>query len=81
MQRCAYRAAWKKMEGDNKRYTASLPRGQVDGYWKTLNMSKAAWLAMPESQRVQVAWADMQAKMAAAEEATRRARESQGNQG
>ena len=69
----------KAMEGE-KRYTATLSTDQVNGYWRIIGVSQAAWMRMPESQRVQFAWDDMQAKIAAAEEATRRARESQGNQ-
>jgi hypothetical protein len=66
---------------DGKRYTATLSTAQVNGYWRIIGVSQSAWMRMPESQRVQFAWDDMQARIEAAEEATRRARESQGNKG
>jgi hypothetical protein len=64
---------------DGQRYSVTLSESQVDGYWRKIGMSKEAWMGMPRATRVQAAWADMQAKIDAAEEALKKARESQGN--
>jgi hypothetical protein len=62
-----------------QQYNVRLEDSEVDGYWRVIGMAQSVWMGLPKSQRVQTAWADMQVKIAAAEEATRRARESQGN--
>lgn len=59
----------------SKRYSPTLPKWQVDGYYKVLNMSKAAWMALPEATRVQTAWQDMFAKQQAAHEAAEQLRQ------
>lgn len=69
------------MDDDEKRYSTSLSQAEVDGYWAEIGMTQEAWMKMTESARVRTAWNDMQARLKASREATRRALEQSQEQG
>jgi hypothetical protein len=66
-------------DNDNHRYSITLPRSQVDGYWRRSGMRESAWMKLPQSTRVQVAWTDMMAKIDQANIAVQKAHDSRNN--